>query len=107
MGGGLKNRSVPVWLRTLLTLEEAAEYTGMTTYRLRELTNDHSCEFVVWIGTKRLIKRRLLEEYLDKLEAEAEKEEENGEAADNHKGKVRQPASSASYWREPTQKRHL
>jgi excisionase family DNA binding protein len=61
-----EDKSVPVWLKSNLTLEEAAAYTGVGICKLRELSNDSSCEFVLWIGTKRLLKRRKLDEYLDK-----------------------------------------
>ena len=50
-------KEVPVWEKTTLTLEEAAAYTGIGENRLRVL--------VLWVGTKRLIKRRALEKYID------------------------------------------
>ena len=61
-----EDKAVPVWLKSNLTLEEAAAYTGVGICKLRVLSNDSSCEFVLWIGTKRLLKRRKLDEYLDK-----------------------------------------
>lgn len=48
-----------------LTLEEAAAYSGIGINKLREISNDESCRFVLWVGNKRLIKRRLLDEYID------------------------------------------
>ena len=33
--------------------------------KLRNMTNDEHCSFVLWVGSKRLIKRKKLEEYLD------------------------------------------
>ena len=50
-----------------LTLEEAAAYSGIGINKLRQLTDDDNCEFVLWIGTKRLIKRRKFDEYIEKL----------------------------------------
>lgn len=35
-------------------------------YKLRSMTDSDECKFVLWNGTKRLIKRRKLDEYLDK-----------------------------------------
>lgn len=61
------NVEVPLWHKSYLTVEEASKYTGIGTTKLRELTDDEDCEFVLWNGTKRLIKRRLIDEYLDKL----------------------------------------
>lgn len=56
---------VPICEKATLTLEEAAAYTGIGTQKLRDLSNDERCEFVLWNGTKRLFKRKKLEAYLD------------------------------------------
>lgn len=58
--------SVPIWHKTLLTLEEAAVYSGIGTGKLRQLSNDENCEFVVWNGRKRLLKREKLDEFFGK-----------------------------------------
>ena len=50
-------KEVPVWEKSNLTLEEAAAYSGIGIHKLRELSDKEDCEFVLWIGTKRLIKR--------------------------------------------------
>ena len=60
---------VPIWEKSNLTLEEAAAYSGIGINELRQLTNDEDCEFVLWLGTKRLIKRRKFDEYIEKLYA--------------------------------------
>ena len=59
--GGTKSRQVPIWEKSNLTLEEAAAYSGIGINKLRELTNSKDCRFVLWVGTKRLIKRRLFD----------------------------------------------
>ena len=59
-----KDNRVPLWERMNLTLEEAAAYTGIGTDKLRELSNRESCDFV--LCTKRLLKRKQLEEFLIK-----------------------------------------
>ena len=56
---------VPIWEKVNLTLEEAAAYFGIGMNKLRELTEDEQCKFVLFVGTKRLIKRRLFEQYLE------------------------------------------
>ena len=56
---------VPIWEKSNLTLEEAAKYSGIGIHKLRALTDNERCEFVLWVGTKRLIKRRKLDEYLE------------------------------------------
>lgn len=49
----------------LLTLEEAAQYTGLGLQKLRDLSNSEECQFVLWNGSKRMFKRQKLEEYLN------------------------------------------
>lgn len=57
-------KEVPIWEKSNLTLEEAAAYSGIGVGKLRELTSDHNCKFVLWVGSKRLIKRKLLDQYI-------------------------------------------
>ena len=66
-GGFIMRPDVPVWKKSNLTLEEASAYFGIGINKLRELTNDSNNKFVIWVGNKRLIKRRLFEEYLERL----------------------------------------
>lgn len=61
----MKNKEVPIWEKSNLTLEEAAAYSGVGINKLREITNNSRCEFVLWVGNKRLIKRRMLDSYLE------------------------------------------
>lgn len=61
-----KDQLVPIWERRNLTLDEASVYTGIGVDKLRELSNSDDCDFVLWVGTKRLLKRKKLEDYLDK-----------------------------------------
>ncbi len=56
---------VPIPQKRLLTLEEAAQYTGLGINKIREMSNDENCNFVLWNGAKRMLKRTKLEEYLD------------------------------------------
>jgi len=60
-------KEVPLWEKANLTLEEAAAYFGIGINKLRELSNDEKCTFVLWCGSKRLIKRVQMEEYLAKM----------------------------------------
>lgn len=59
-------REVPIWEKSNLTVEEAAAYSGIGRNKLRELTDDEHCTFVLWIGRKRMIKRKKLDEYIEK-----------------------------------------
>lgn len=57
---------VPIYKKSNLTLEEAAAYFGIGVNKLRELSDDDKCNFVLWVGSKRLIKRKEFEAYLSK-----------------------------------------
>ena len=58
-------KEVPIWEKSNLSLEEAAAYFGIGINKLREITNEKSCRFVLWVGNKRLIKRRLFDQYIE------------------------------------------
>lgn len=57
---------VPVWEKANLTLEEAAAYSNIGINRLREISDDQNCPFVLWIGSKRLIKRKPFEAFMER-----------------------------------------
>ncbi len=52
--------------KPFMTLNEAAVFTGVGQHKLSELSDDTDCEFVFWIGRKRMFKRDKLVEYLSK-----------------------------------------
>ena len=60
-------KEVPIWEKSNLTLEEAAAYSGIGINKLRTFTDNEHCHFVLWVGSKRLIKRRKLDEYTEKM----------------------------------------
>ena len=55
---------VPIWEKVTLTLEEAAAYSNVGVNRLREMTNDPRCKYVIWCVNKRLIKRKEFEKFI-------------------------------------------
>ncbi len=59
-------KEVPIWEKSNLTVEEAAAYTGIGINKIREMSNGDHCPFVLWVGNKRLIKRRKFDEYVEK-----------------------------------------
>ena len=59
-------KEVPIWEKTTLTLTEAAAYSAIGINKLRKLSDKVDCTFVLFNGTKRLIKRRKLDEYIEK-----------------------------------------
>ncbi len=58
-------KEVPIWEKSNLTLDEAAAYSGIGKNKLRELSDEKNCPFVLWNGNKRLIKRRELDKFTD------------------------------------------
>lgn len=58
---------VPIWEKSNLTVEEAASYSGIGRDKIKEISNSDNCPFVLWIGTKRLIKRKQFDAYIDKM----------------------------------------
>ena len=58
-------RPVPLWEKENLTIEEAAAYFGVGQNRIRALTDSRNCDFVLFVGNRRLIKRKKFAKYLE------------------------------------------
>ena len=58
-------KEIPIWEKSNLSLEEAAAYSGIGINKLREITNEDRCKFVLWVGNKRLIKRCLFDHFIE------------------------------------------
>lgn len=63
----LPMKEIPIWEKSNLSLEEAAAYSGIGINKLREITNEDRCKFVLWVGNKRLIKRRLFDQFIEQV----------------------------------------
>ena len=59
-----KADSIPIPLKVTLTIKEAAAYTGIGVNKLEALLREPGCPFVLFIGTKKLVKREPFEEFL-------------------------------------------
>ena len=59
---------VPLERKAILTLDEAAEYSGISVIEIKALTNKEDLDLVLWYGNRRYIKRRKLEDYLRSLQ---------------------------------------
>ena len=55
---------IPIYEKELLTLNEAAALYNIGVSKIRKLTNDDNCSYVLFVGSKRLIKRRQFNLYL-------------------------------------------
>ena len=55
---------VPIWEKANLTIKEAAEYSNIGINRIEELLKMPSCSFVLYVGKKKLVKRREFDKFL-------------------------------------------
>lgn len=60
-----KKNGMPIWEKVTLSIEEASAYSNIGKDKLRTMTNDKNCPFVLWNGSKKLIKRRAFVRYLE------------------------------------------
>ena len=61
-----KRELVPVWQKVVLNVEEASAYSGIGINKLRDISDKPDCDFVLWVGNKRMFKREKLDKYLQK-----------------------------------------
>ena len=61
-----KKPAVPIAEKWLLTVDEAAAYTNIGVNKLREMAQSKNCNFCLYNGKKLMLKRKMLEAYLDK-----------------------------------------
>lgn len=55
---------IPIWQKVMLTKEEEAAYSHIGINKLEELLKIPNCPFVLYVGKKKLIKRREFEAFL-------------------------------------------
>lgn len=55
---------VPIWGKANLTIKEASEYSNIGINRIEELLKVPGCSFVLYVGKKKLVKRREFEHFL-------------------------------------------
>ena len=60
-----KKREIRICEKPLLTVIEAAAYTGIGTKRLIALSNVPGCKFVLYMGNTRMIIRKKLVDFLE------------------------------------------
>ena len=57
---------IPLWCKPNLSIEEAAAYSGIGMGKLYEMTESQDCPFVLWIGSRRMIKRKVFDEFIER-----------------------------------------
>lgn len=67
IGGGYLKEGLNISIENKLTLtkEEASEYSNIGLNKLDELMRDPGCPFVLYVGRKKLVKRKLFEKFID------------------------------------------
>lgn len=58
--------TIPIWEKMNLTIEEAAAYSNIGINKLDDIAKTPGCPFVLYIGRKKLIKRKEFEQYIAK-----------------------------------------
>ena len=51
--------------KVLLSIREAAEYSNIGIHKIDEMLKQPNCPFVLYVGTKKLVKRRAFEEFIE------------------------------------------
>ena len=55
---------VPIYLKVTLTIREAAEYSNIGINKIDSLLRTPNCPFVLYVGTKKLVKRKEFEQFI-------------------------------------------
>lgn len=58
--------NVPIYEKAALTIEEAAEYSNIGQNRFIALLKEPRCTFVLYVGKKKLVKRREFEQFISR-----------------------------------------
>ncbi len=62
----MEKNAVPIYEKYALTIEEAAAYSSIGQNKINELLKDPRCTFVLWVGRKKLVKRKAFEDFISK-----------------------------------------
>ena len=60
---------VPIRLKMTLTVKEAAAYSNIGINKIDSMLRTPNCPFVLFVGTKKLVKRREFEQYISRTMA--------------------------------------
>ena len=56
---------LPIDRKMLLSIREAAEYSNIGINKIDELLKQPNCPFVLFVGTKKLVKRKAFEAHIE------------------------------------------
>jgi len=58
------NEKVPIHQKIALTIKEAAQYSNIGINKIDQMLRTPNCPFVLYVGTKKLVKRKEFEEFI-------------------------------------------
>ena len=58
------NEKVPIYQKITLTIKEAAQYSNIGINKIDQMLRTPNCPFVLFVGTKKLVKRKEFEEFI-------------------------------------------
>lgn len=64
--GKADETKVPLHQKLTLTIKETAEYSNIGINKIESMLKQPNCPFVLYVGTRKLVKRKEFEEYIRK-----------------------------------------
>lgn len=62
----MEQEKIPAHLKMTMTIKEAAEYSNIGINKIESMLRAPNCPFVLFVGTKKLVKRKEFEEFISK-----------------------------------------
>lgn len=59
-----KEKDIPICNKVMLTVREASLYSNIGINKLSSMLREPNCPFVLYVGTKKLVKRKEFEDFL-------------------------------------------
>ena len=60
-----QDKFLPIDRKMLLSIRKAAEYSNIGINKIDEMLKQPNCPFVLYVGTKKLVKRKAFEEFIE------------------------------------------
>ncbi len=60
----IDSTAVPIEHKLTLTIKEASAYSNIGINRIDRMLREPNCPFALYVGTKKLVKRKEFEEYI-------------------------------------------
>ena len=62
----MEKKEIPIYEKYALTIEEAAIYSNIGQNKISELLKEPRCTFVLFVGRKKLVKRKAFEDFISR-----------------------------------------